>query len=140
MEWFNSIGRRLSWLAPIILRLGLAVVFILFAIHKLTPATAGQGAAEIQQLFGGKELISISLARTVNFYTGILEALIALALITGIQVRLAGFLAGGMISVIFVAYANFKGLKLTPDLYRDVGLAAAGFAVFLLGKGGKNNL
>ncbi|MEK7630874.1 MAG: DoxX family protein [Patescibacteria group bacterium] len=129
MERFNNIGRKLSWLAPIILRLGLAVVFILFAIHKLTPASAGQGAAEIEQLFGiGREL-----SRPLNFYTGILEALIALALITGIQVRLAGFLAGGMITTIFVAYVNFKGLKLTPDLYRDVGLAAAGFAVFLLG-------
>lgn len=129
MQWFDNIGRKLSWLAPIILRFGLAVVFILFAIHKLTPANAGQGAAEIEQLFGiGREL-----SRPLNFYVGILEALIALALITGIQVRLAGFLAGSMITTIFVAYANFKGLKLTPDIYRDVGLAAAGFAVFLLG-------
>ncbi len=129
MEWFNAIGRKLSWLAPIILRLGIAIVFIFFAIHKLTPATAGQGAAEIEQLFGiGREL-----SQPLNFYIGIVEALIALALIIGIQVRLAGFLAGSMITTIFIAYANFKGLKLTPDIYRDVGLAAACFAVFFLG-------
>lgn len=128
---FNNLGKHLSWLAPWVLRLGLAVVFALFAIHKLTPATAGQGAAEIQQLFG----VSRDLAAAMNFYVGILEALLALAFLTGIQVRLAGFLAGGMVMVIFIAYAKFKGLNLTPDLYRDVGLSAAGFALFLIGNG-----
>lgn len=131
----ENIGARNAKYASLVLRVGLAIVFLLFAYHKLNINTFGQGAAEIELLFN----MGIGTASAINFYVGILELAIGIMLLSGWHVRMAGLVAAGMTFFIFLSYLKQQGISLRPDLYRDLGLAAAGLALFLLGKGKINS-
>lgn len=135
IAWINLLGEKLERFAPLVLRIGLAIVFLLFAYHKLHLATNGQGVSEIRQLFD----VGISSAAALNYYVGLLELVVSVLLIGGWQVRIAGLVASGMTFFIFFSYFQKYGITIQPDLYRDVGLSAAGLALFMLGSGkGKN--
>ena len=131
IQTLDSIADRFSRFAPLLLRLGIALVFLLFAYHKLNLDTTGQGVSEIRFLFG----LGLGSASAINFYVGLLELAIGIGLVIGWQVRLFALIASGMIFFIWISYIKAQGFGIQPDLYRDLGLAAAGLALFLLGNG-----
>ena len=135
MGFIDSLGKRYTHLAPWVLRFGLAIVFILFGVHKLqAPA---QTASEVQYLFN----LQLKFATFINFYVGLLEIGVALLLFSGKKIRLAGLLAAGMTFMIFLSFVvKNKGLGVDPNLYRDLGLSGMGLALFFLGKGEKENV
>ena len=121
--------RNREW-APFIIRVGLAIVFVLFGFQKLSNPT--QTTAEIQLLM---DFLNLAAASAINFYLGLLELTIALGLLIGIKTRLFGFL-GAMLTGLFLASFLWKlGLSINPDLYRDVGLSAAALALVFWGGG-----
>lgn len=117
-------------LALLVLRIGLALVFFLFGYQKLS--NSAQTTSEIQLLleFGG-----IAAAAAINFYLGLLEIIIAGALAFGIKVRLFGIMAAMLTSSFLASFLLKYGTSINPDLYRDVGLAAAGITLGILGGG-----
>lgn len=127
--------------APLIIRLGLAIVFFLFGLHKLSVPT--QTTAEIQLLYN----LSIGSASAINFYVGLLEITIALLLVTGWKLQLAALAASAMTFFIFISLVIKSGALqssnpfkiIDPNLYRDLGLSAAGLALFLLAGGQDKN-
>lgn len=128
--FLDRIADKYKSFAPLLLRAGLALVFLLFAYHKLHLHTTGQGVAEVQLLFN----LGLGTASAINFYTGLLELAIGLMLVMGWHIRLAGLISSGMIFFIFISYLYQQGVSIRPDLYRDLGLATMGLAIFLLGK------
>lgn len=126
---FDSIGTRYQKFAPIFLRIGLAVVFLLFGIKKLS--NPGQTTAEIQ-LLSNFELVD---AAALNFYLGLVELMTAASFILGFKVRLFSIISFLMVGMFFLSFLSKYGLSLNPDLYRDIGLAGGSIALFLLGAG-----
>lgn len=121
-------NKKLDW-ALLVLRIGLAAVFLLFGYQKLSNPL--QTAAEIQLVLS----LGIGSAAAVNFYLGLLEVIVGLALATGIRTKLFGAVAA-LLTVSFLASFLVKfGLSINPDLYRDVGLTAIGIALAILGAG-----
>lgn len=115
--------------ALLMLRVGLAIVFLLFGYQKLSAPS--QTTAEIQFVLN----LGIGSAAAINFYLGLTEIIVALALITGIKTRLIGAIAA-FLTAGFLASFLFKfGLSINPDLYRDVGLTSIGLALAILGAG-----
>lgn len=126
---FEKIALRFQKFAPLFLRGGLGSVFFLFGLQKLL--NPGQTTAEIQLLLNF-ELVD---AAATNFYLGLVELLLATALLIGLKVRIFG-LIGALLTMIFLSSFLFKyGLSINPDLYRDVGLFGGALALFLLGGG-----
>ena len=121
--------RNRDW-APLILRVGLAVVFLLFGFQKL--AHPAQTTAEIQLLM---EFLNLAAAAAVNFYLGLTELAVALGLLLGIRTRFFGVLSVLLPFLFLVSFLWKLGVSINPDLYRDVGLAAAGLALVFLGGG-----
>lgn len=128
MQWLDNIAGRYRHLAPIILRLGIAVVFLLFGFHKLS--VPSQGAAEVQLLLS----LGIGSAAAINYYMGLIEMLVGILLLGGWQLRIAGLLAAVISFFIFVTILVKNGLSIDPNLYRDIGISAAGLVIFLFGK------
>jgi len=126
---FDSIALRFQKFAPVFLRFGLAVVFLLFGLQKLI--NPGQATAEIQLL------LSFELADTaaLNFYMGLIEILVAGAFISGLKVRFFALVSSLLISMFFILFLAKYGFSINPDLYRDMGLLGASLALFLLGAG-----
>lgn len=116
--------------APVFLRLGLGLVFLLFAYHKL--AVPEQGRVEIQGIL---EFLGIGAVSAINYYLGIAELLVALSFILGWQVRWFGLLGAVLIGGFFGSIILKFGLTNDPNLYRDVGLAGGAFALWLMGAG-----
>ena len=114
----------LSDVAVLILRIGLASVFIYFAIDKF---------ANIQANASIISSIGVSLNPVfVTISYGILEILIGTFLLIGLFTRItAGIGAVMLLSTIFTFW-----LKLQTFLPRDIGLLGA--AIFLLINGGGN--
>ena len=115
--------------APLSLRLGLAVVFLLFGIQKLT--NPGQATAETQLLTN----FELADAAAVNFYLSLAELAIGISFIIGFKVRIFSFLSIFLVTTFFLSFLSKYGLSLNPDLYRDLGLLGASIALFLLGSG-----
>lgn len=115
--------------APFFLRIGLAIVFVLFGIQKISHPS--QTTAEIQ-LLTNFELVD---AAALNFYLGLLELFIAESFLLGFKIRLFAPISFIMVSLFFLSFVVKYGTSLNPDLYRDVGLASASIALFLLGAG-----
>jgi len=126
---FDSIALRFQKFAPVFLRFGLAVVFLLFGLQKLI--NPGQATAEIQLL------LSFELADTaaLNFYMGLIEILVAGAFISGLKVRFFALVSSLLVSMLFISFLAKYGFSINPDLYRDMGLLGASLALFLLGAG-----
>lgn len=131
--------KKLNW-ALLILRIGLAVVFLLFGYQKLS--SPAQTTSEIQILLN---FLGLGAASALNFYLGITEVTIGLGLILGIKVKLLGFLAALLTTMFFGSFLIKLGFSINPDIYRDIGLTAAGIALGILGggkfsaRGRKNN-
>lgn len=120
--------------APLILRIGLAIVFFLFGFQKLS--NPAQTTAEIQILL---EFLGLAAAAAINFYLGLTELAVAFGLLLGVRTRLFGILATLLTGLFFASFLVKFGFSINPDLYRDIGLAAAGLALVFLG-GGKWSL
>ena len=131
MESINVFAKKYVWLVPLILRFGLAIVFILFGIHKLQAPS--QTTAEIQYILGFEKAEA---AAPINFYMGLFEIAISISLIIGFQVRLAGLLAALTTLAIFVSFTIKIGslFSIDPGIYRDLGLSGMGLALFFIGK------
>ncbi len=115
--------------APVFLRIGLAFVFLLFGIQKLT--SSGQATAETQLLTN----FELADAAAVNFYLSLIELGIAISFIVGFKVRIFSFISSLLVTTFFVSFLTKYGVSLNPDLYRDIGLLGASIALFLLGSG-----
>lgn len=126
---FDSIALRFQKFAPVFLRLGLAVVFLLFGLQKLI--NPSQTTAEIQLLLS----FELADAAALNFYMGLVEILVAGAFIIGLKVRFFALVSSLLISMLFISFFVKYGLSINPDLYRDIGLLGASGALFLLGAG-----
>lgn len=125
----NNNNKNLN-IALLALRLGLASVFFLFGFHKL--ASPSQTTAEIQLLLN---FLGLAAAAAINFYLGLTEIIVALALLIGVKARFFGIIAA-ILTLSFLASFLVKfGVSINPDLYRDVGLTAVGIAIALAGAG-----
>ena len=110
----------------LLLRVSLAITFVLFAIQKLK--NPGQGTAEIQLLF---PFLSQELSSLTNFASSVFEIAIAIALISGKYVRIAGLLGGLFIITIVISNIYWQGTNVSADMYRDIGLIGASLALCL---------
>ena len=117
-------------LALLILRIGLALVFLLFGYQKLS--SPAQTTSEIQILLN---FLGLGSASALNFYLGLTEITIGLGMIFGIKVKLLGFLAALLTTMFFGSFLIKLGFSINPDIYRDVGLTAAGIVLAILGGG-----
>lgn len=125
----NKIANRYQKFAPVFLRFGLAAVFFLFGLQKLM--NPGQTTAEIQLLMN----FELADAAAINFYLGLVEVSIAASFVAGFWVRLFSIIAGLTVTMFFLSFLAKYGISINPDLYRDIGLAGAALALFLLGAG-----
>jgi uncharacterized membrane protein YphA (DoxX/SURF4 family) len=126
---FDSFATRYQRFAPVFLRIGLALVFVLFGIQKLSHP--GQTTAEVQLLLN----FELADAAALNYYLGLIELGCALSFIFGFKVRLFALISFLMVAMFFLSFLSRYGLSINPDLYRDVGLVGASIALFLLGAG-----
>ena len=115
--------------SPVFLRLGLSLVFLLFGVQKLL--NPGQTTSEVQ-LLTNFDLVD---AAAANFYSGLVEILVAGSFLFGFQVRLFALVSFVMVSIFFLSFLSKYGASINPDLYRDIGLAGASLALFLMGPG-----
>lgn len=126
---FDSFALRFQKYAPLSLRVGLAMVFLLFGLKKLL--SPEQTTSEIQLLLN----FELADAAALSFYVGLVEMIITFAFLFGFKVRLFAMLAA-MLTLLFLASFLVKyGVSINPDLYRDVGLLGGAIALFLLGAG-----
>lgn len=126
---FESFTSKHQRFAPLFLRIGLALVFGLFGIQKLSHPS--QTTAEIQ-LLSNFELVD---AAALNFYLGLAELCVATSFLLGFKIRLFAIISFLMVGMFFLSFLSKYGASLNPDLYRDVGLVGASIALFLLGAG-----
>ena len=125
----DFLNKRALVLAPLFLRLGLGLVFILFAYQKLS--VPSQTTAEVQLLLN----IGIGPASAINFYLGLVELMIAFALFLGVYSASASFAAAFLTMGIFVSLVFKYGINQDPTLNRDVGLISGALALWLIGPG-----
>ncbi len=117
-------------IALLVLRIGLAAVFLLFGFHKL--ASSSQTTAEIQLLLN---FLGLGAAAAINFYMGLTEITVGLGLALGIKTKWIGLLAALLTASFLGSFLAKYGVSTNPDLYRDIGLTAIGVAIALLGGG-----
>jgi len=117
-------------IALLALRIGLAVVFLLFGYQKLSHPS--QTTAEIQLLLN---FLGLAAAAAVNFYLGLTEITVALALIFGVKARFFGAIGAFLTASFLISFLIKFGASINPDLYRDVGLTAIGITIAILGAG-----
>ena len=111
---------KLKPYVPLILRVGLALVFLFFAIDKFMNRQANIAEFELLPV---PHFLSIS---TEVLLIGILEGVIAILLFLGIGSRWVGFFSAGYIALIMLM------LGIT-NVSRDIGLVAMAFAIGILG-------
>ena len=116
-------------IALLILRVGLATVFLLFGYQKLS--NPAQTTAEIQLILN----LGLGGAAAINYYLGLTEVIVALALLAGARVRFFGIIAALLTASFLASFLIKFGVSINPDLYRDVGLTAIGIALAILGAG-----
>lgn len=120
---------RFAPYAPVAIRASLSVVFFLFGLQKLT--NPGQATAEIQLLLN----FGLADSAALNYYLGLMEMTVALALLFGVYIRIMSVVAIAMVSSFLLSFFFKYGISINPNLYRDVGLIGAALALFLLGAG-----
>lgn len=117
----------LSDIAVLVLRIGLAIVFVYFGVDKFLNL---QGNAEIISSIG----VPINAIFFTIFY-GIVEVVVGSFLILGLFTRITAGVAAAMLTVTLLSF----WIKLSIFIPRDVGLLA--IAVFLmLNSGGRIGL
>lgn len=125
----NFEEKNLARFAPLIIRIGLAIVFLLFGLQKLS--NPSQTTAEIQLLLNWK----LSNATALNYYLGLTEIILAVAFLIGFKIRIVTVIASSLLILFLSSFLAKYGLSINPDLYRDIGLLGAAIALFLLGAG-----
>ncbi|MEK7146864.1 MAG: DoxX family protein [Patescibacteria group bacterium] len=125
----DFLNKRALTLAPLFLRIGLGLVFLLFGYQKLS--VPSQTTAEVQLLLN----IGIGPASAINFYLGLVEFMVAFALFAGVYSATASFLTAFLTIGIFVSLVFKYGINQDPTLNRDVGLIGAALALWLIGPG-----
>lgn len=125
----NFEEKNLARFAPLIIRIGLAIVFILFGLQKLS--NPSQTTAEIQLLLNWK----LSNVAALNYYLGLTEIILAAAFFIGFKIRIAAVIAGFLLILFLSSFLAKYGFSINPDLYRDVGLLGAAISLFLTGAG-----
>ena len=125
----DTLALRYQNYAPLALRIGLAIVFILFGIKKL--ADPSQTTSEIQLLLQ----LDLVDAAALNFYLGLIELAVASGFIVGFKVRILSIVSGVLVTSFFLSFIAKFGASINPDLYRDIGLLGGSVALFLLGPG-----
>jgi len=120
---------KLKPFAPLCLRLGLAVVFLLFGFEKFY--AAGQASAEIDSILE----IGLELASLLNFILGMIELIIAGSFILGWGIRWTAPIATALVIVIFFSIVVKFGFRIDPTISRDIGLIGACLALWFLGTG-----
>ena len=126
---FPSLRRHLRPYAPLFLRLGLGIVYLLFGLQKFTDAVQGQ--ANVRLLLD----IGPGAASVVNFAFGVIEILIAASFLLGAFVHFWAFVATVLTVTVFFGIVAKHGLSLDPTLDRDFALIGANIALFLTGAG-----
>lgn len=111
------------------LRIGLAIVFLLFGLKKLYEP--GQTTAEIQLLLN----LKLMNAAALNFYLGLVEIIIAVSFFIGYKIKITSLVSAILLTLFFLSFLVKYGLSINPDLYRDIGLLGASIALFMLGAG-----
>lgn len=125
----NLKNENAALLASLILRIGLAVVFLLFGLQKLY--SSSQTTAEVQLLLDW----SIANSAALNYYLGLTEIILALLFLIGFKIRIASLIASFLLVLFFSSFLAKYGLSINPQIYRDVGLLGASLALFFLGSG-----
>jgi len=125
----ERLQKQLVPYAPLFLRLGLALVFFLFAFQKL--GSPEQGGAEIQLLLN----IGIGGAAALNYYLGLVELFIGISFLLGAFIRYSGIAGTILITTFFLGVVTKYGITQDPTLNRDLGLLGGVFALWLLGAG-----
>ena len=103
---------------PLILRLGLAFVFIWFGINQLISP---------ESFYGVVPSFLASNVDTVVLLNGILDTVIGLALLFGFKIRIVSVIKIVQLTAIIIA------LGYNPSAIRDVGILLASVALFFLG-------
>jgi uncharacterized membrane protein YphA (DoxX/SURF4 family) len=114
--------KGLSRYAPLVLRLGLAAVFVWFGISQLTNSSLWIGMVPEW----ATSLLHIP-ANTIVYLNGWFEIVAGLLLALGLFVRLLGVVLAGHLFVITYE------LGMNPVGVRDFGLACSTFALALFG-------
>lgn len=115
------------------LRIGLGLVFLLFAFDKLT--NPGGRIAEImniwymEPIFGG----SFEAAKAFAFVLGMFELIIGTGMILGLFTRTVALGGSVFLFLILVGYWGYADI-----VYRDVGLLGASLALLFAGPGDKS--
>lgn len=118
--------------APLSLRFGLGLVFLLFAAQKL--GNPGQGNAEIQLILS-IDPSNRSLPALLNYGLGVTELMVAFSFLSGAFIRYTALIATALIMLFFGGLVTKYGLRQDPTLNRDLGLIGGAFALWLLGAG-----
>src|SRR3989344_8993983 len=109
----NDFAEKLKSWAPVFLRLGLAAVFLVFGLQKLS--FPSQGTAEIQQIFtsvAGEQLLSLGAASAMNYYMGLFELMLGISLAAGMAIRWAGPLSGVLVFCVFASFTLQEGFHM----------------------------
>lgn len=115
--------------APLILRLGLAVVFFLFGYQKLS--VPEQTRAEIQLLLD----VGLGSAAAINYYLGLIELTIAFGFVLGAFIEYLAPLAAFLLFGFFSSFLWKYGINVDPTLFRDIGLLGGALSLWLTGGG-----
>jgi len=126
----EKLRKKLLPYAPLFLRIGVGIVFLLFAYHKLR--VPEQGRVEIQGIL---EFLNLGAVAALNYYLGIAELLIALSFFLGWKIRWFAPLAAVLVGSFFASITLKYGLTNDPSIYRDVGVFGGVIALWLLGAG-----
>ena len=115
--------------APLVLRLGLAIVFFLFGYQKLS--VPEQTRAEIQLLLD----IGLGSAAAINYYLGLIELMIAFGFVLGAFIGYLAPLAAFLLFGFFSSFMWKYGINVDPTLFRDIGLLGGALSLWLTGGG-----
>lgn len=113
---------RLSTYAPLVLRIGLALVFLNFGADKLLHPDINIAT---MQGIGAPAIIPFPAA---NALIACFELLVAFSLLTGAWVRITGYVAAVWIAALILMRGYW-------NLSQDVGLVGAALAITWLGAG-----
>src|SRR3989344_2063556 len=122
-------NENLKKYAPIFLRLGLAIVFLLFGYQKLS--VPEQTRAEIQLLLD----VGLGSASAINYYLGLAELLVATGFLFGAYIKYVAPLASILLTGFFISFFWKYGASVDPTLYRDLGLLGGSLSLWFFGAG-----
>ena len=120
--------------APVVVRIGISLVFLWFGLHELTDAASFVGwlpdfiTNPHGMMMGGMQMMHVNFTPLRFVYgNGIFEVVFGLLLLLGLFTRVSAFLLGiHLLGIAFSIGYNEIGV-------RDFGLTLATFSIFLYG-------